>query len=233
MHASLDPSEFTRSPWALQCQSRSPTSSPQPGPTCSRIRPTSLVLQEFDDHMASFLIKECGHYCYPSPKVFWANALPEYLSYYRAILVAVIVATVAANIYLALTTGQTLFSTLCTWSGEWKSWLKAQHSKHKDHGIGSHCFTANRWGKSGNSDRLFSWAPKITVDSACSHEIKRCLILGRKVMTNLDSLLKSWDITLLTKVCVVKVMVFPVVLDGYESWTVKKAEHQRIDAFEL
>ena len=74
---------------------------------------------------------------------------------------------------------------------------------------------------------------KITVDSACSHEIKRCLILGRKVMTNLDSLLKSRDITLLTKVHVVKVMVFPVVLDGYESWTVKKAEHQRIDAFEL
>ena len=71
------------------------------------------------------------------------------------------------------------------------------------------------------------------MDSACSHEIKRCLILGRKVMTNLDGLLKSRDITLLTKVRVVKVMVFPVVLDGYESWTVKKAEHQRIDAFEL
>lgn len=70
MHASLDPSEFTRSPWALQGQSRSPTSSPQPGPTCSRIRPKSLVLQEFDDHMATFLIKECGHYSYPSPKVF-------------------------------------------------------------------------------------------------------------------------------------------------------------------
>ena len=155
MHASLDPSEFTRSPWALWCESRSLASSPQPSPTCSRIRPKSLVLREFDDHMATFLIKECGHYSYPSPKVFWANALPEYLSYYRAILVVVIVATVAVNIYLALTTGQTLFSTLCTWSGEWKSWLKIQHSKNKDHGIGSHCFMANRWGKSGNSDRLY------------------------------------------------------------------------------
>ena len=66
---------------------------------------------------------------------------------------------------------------------------------------------------------------KITADSDCSHEIKRCLILGRKVITNLDSVLKSRDITLLTKVYVVKAMVFPVVLDGYESWTIKKAEH--------
>ena len=74
---------------------------------------------------------------------------------------------------------------------------------------------------------------KITADSDCSHEIKRCLILGRKVITNLDSVLKSRDITLLTKVYVVKAMVFPVVLDGYESWTIKKAEHQRIDAFKL
>ena len=74
---------------------------------------------------------------------------------------------------------------------------------------------------------------KITADGDCSHEIKRCLILGRKVITNLDSVLKSRDITLLTKVYVVKAMVFPVVLDGYESWTIKKAEHQRIDAFKL
>ena len=74
---------------------------------------------------------------------------------------------------------------------------------------------------------------KITADGDYSHEIKRCLILGRKVITNLDSVLKSRDITLLTKVYVVKAMVFPVVLDGYESWTIKKAEHQRIDAFEL
>ena len=74
---------------------------------------------------------------------------------------------------------------------------------------------------------------KITVDGDCSHEIKRCLLLGRKVMTNLDSILKSRDITLSTKVCLVKTMVFPVVMYGCESWTIKKAERRRIDAFEL
>ena len=74
---------------------------------------------------------------------------------------------------------------------------------------------------------------KITADGDCSHEIKRCLLLGRKVMTNLDSLLKSRDITLPTKVCLVKAMVFPVVVYGCESWTVRKAENKRIDAFEL
>ena len=74
---------------------------------------------------------------------------------------------------------------------------------------------------------------KITADGDCSHEIKRRLLLGRKVMTNLDSTLKSRDITLPTKVCLVKAMVFPVVMYGCESWTVKKAECQRIDAFEL
>ena len=74
---------------------------------------------------------------------------------------------------------------------------------------------------------------KITADGDCSHEIKRCLLLGRKVMTNLDSILKSRDITLPTKVRLVKAMVFPVVMYGSESWTIKKAEHQRIDAFEL
>ena len=74
---------------------------------------------------------------------------------------------------------------------------------------------------------------KITADGDCSHEIKRCLLLGRKFMTNLDSILKSRDITLPTKVCLVKAMVFPVVMYGCESWTVKRAEHQRIDGFEL
>ena len=74
---------------------------------------------------------------------------------------------------------------------------------------------------------------KITADGDCSHEVKRRLLLGRKVMTNLDSILKSRDITLPTKVCLVKAMVFPVVMYGCESWTVKKVEHQRIDAFEL
>ena len=74
---------------------------------------------------------------------------------------------------------------------------------------------------------------KITADGDCSQEIKRRLLLGRKSMTNLDSILKSRDITLPTKVCLVKAMVFPVVMYGYESWTIKKAEHRRIDAFEL
>ena len=74
---------------------------------------------------------------------------------------------------------------------------------------------------------------KITADGDCSHEIKRCLLLGRKVMTNLDSIFKSRNITLPTKVCLVEAMVFPVVMYGCESWTIKKAEHQRIDAFEL
>ena len=77
------------------------------------------------------------------------------------------------------------------------------------------------------------WGSKITADGACSNEIKRHLLLGRTVMTNLDSILKSRDITLLTKVCLVKDMVFAVVMYGCESWTVKKAEHQRIDTFEL
>ena len=74
---------------------------------------------------------------------------------------------------------------------------------------------------------------KITADGDYSHEIKRCLLLGIKVMTNLDSILKNRDITLPTKVCLVKAMVFPVVMYGCESWTVKEAEHERIDAFEL
>ena len=80
------------------------------------------------------------------------------------------------------------------------------------------------------SDFIFGGS-KITADSDCSHEIKRQLLLGRIVMTNLDSIFKSRDITLPTKVCLVKTMVFPVVIYGCESWTVKKAEHQRIDAF--
>ena len=91
----------------------------------------------------------------------------------------------------------------------------------------------NSWGNSGNSDTLFWGGSKITADGDCSHEIKRQLLLGRKVMTNLDSIFKSTDITLPTKVCLVKAMVFPVVMYGGESWTVKKAEHRRIDAFEL
>ena len=80
---------------------------------------------------------------------------------------------------------------------------------------------------------FISGGSKITADGDCSHEIKRRLLLGRKVMTNLDSIFKSRDISLPTKVCLVKVMVFPVVMYGYESWTVRKAEHRKIDAFEL
>ena len=89
----------------------------------------------------------------------------------------------------------------------------------------------NRWGNSGNS--VILGGSKITADGDCSHEIKRRLLLGRKVMNKLDSILKSRDITLPTKVRLVKAMVFPVVMYGCEGWTVKKAEHQRTDAFEL
>ena len=93
---------------------------------------------------------------------------------------------------------------------------------------------ANRWGNSGNSERLYCFlGSKITADVDFSHEIKRRLLLGRKVRTNLDGILKNRDITLPTKVHLVKAMVFPVVMYGCESWPIKKAEHWRIDAFEL
>ena len=85
----------------------------------------------------------------------------------------------------------------------------------------------NRWGNSGNSVRLLEGS-KITADGDCSHEIKRRLLLGRKVMTNLDSILKSRDITLSTKVCLVKGMVFPVVMYGCEIWTIKKADAEEL-----
>ena len=91
----------------------------------------------------------------------------------------------------------------------------------------------HRLGNSGNSIRLILGGSKISADGDCSHEIKRCLLLGRKVMTNLASIFKSRDITLPTKVCLVKAMVFPVVMYGCESWIVKKAERRRIDAFGL
>jgi len=92
---------------------------------------------------------------------------------------------------------------------------------------------ANRWGKNEHSDRLYFLGLQITADGDCSHEIQRHLLLGRKAMTNLDSLLKSKDITLPTKVHLVKAMVFPVVMYVCASWTIKKAECRRIDAFEL
>ena len=92
---------------------------------------------------------------------------------------------------------------------------------------------AHRWGNSVNSNRLYFGGSKITADGDCSHEIKRPLLLGRKAMTNLDSILKSRDIALPKKVCLVKTVVFPVTMYGFESWTIKKAEHRRINAFEL
>ena len=117
--------------------------------------------------------------------------------------------------------------------GEWKSWLKTQHLKNKYHGSWSHHFMANWWGKSGNCDRYSFLGSKITMDSDCTHRIKRCFLLGRKSVTKLDSILKSRDITLPTKVHLVKAMVFPVVMYGCERWTIKKTECWRIEAFEL
>ena len=97
---------------------------------------------------------------------------------------------------------------------------------------GSHDFMADRWESNENTDRLyFGGGSKITADGNCSHAIKRCLLLGRKVMTNLDRILNSRDITLPTKVCLVKAMVFLVIMYGCESWTMQKAEHRRIDDF--
>ena len=92
---------------------------------------------------------------------------------------------------------------------------------------------ANRWGNNGNSERLSFGVSKITADGDCSHEIKRCLLLGRNAMTNLDSILTSRDITLPTMLHLVKAVVFPVVMYGCESWTIKKAEGLITDAFEL
>ena len=90
----------------------------------------------------------------------------------------------------------------------------------------------NRWGNNGNSERLFSWAPNSLLMVTAAMKLGRFL-LGRKAMTNLDSILKSRDITLPTKVCLVKAMVFPIVMYGCESWTIKKAEHWRTDSFQL
>ena len=107
---------------------------------------------------------------------------------------------------------------------EWKSWLKTQHSKNEDYGFHSHHFIANRWGNNGNSGRFIFLGSKITADGACSHELRRRLLLGRKPMTNLDSVLKSKDINSSTKVHTVKAMVFPVAMYRYENWTIKNAE---------
>ena len=118
-------------------------------------------------------------------------------------------------------------------SSRYGNLFKAQHSENSDNGIQSHHFMANRQGNSANRGWLYFLGSKITADGDCRHEIKRCLLLGRKAMTDLDSILKSRDIILPTKVCLVKAMVCPAVMYGCESWTIKKAEHRRIDAFEL
>ena len=111
--------------------------------------------------------------------------------------------------------------------GAW-NWLETQHSK-----IWFHHFVTNRWGESGNSGRFSFLDSKIIAYCDCSHEINRPFLLGRKAMTNLDSVLKSRDITLPTKIHLVKAMVFPVVMHRCEHWTIKKAEYQRTDSFEL
>ena len=117
--------------------------------------------------------------------------------------------------------------------GEWKSRLKTQHQKTKIMASGPITSWEIDGGKVETVTDFIFLCSKITADGDCSHEIKKCLLLGRKAMTNLDSILKSRDISLGTKLCIVKAMVFPVVMYRYESWTVKKAEHQRIDPFEL
>ena len=120
--------------------------------------------------------------------------------------------------------------------GEWKSCLKLNIQKTKIMASGS-WEELRSWETNGETVETVSdfilGGSKITADGDCSHKIKRRLLLGRKVMTNLDSIFKSRDITLPKKVCLVRAVVFPVVMYGCESWTVKKAEHRRIDAFEL
>ena len=111
--------------------------------------------------------------------------------------------------------------------------LKLNIQKTKIMISGCYHFMANRWGAMETVTDFILGGSKITADADCSLEIKRCLLLGRKVMTNLDSILKGRDIILPTKVCLVKAMVFPVVIYGCESWTINKAECGRIDAFEL
>ena len=128
---------------------------------------------------------------------------------------------------------EVLKSLLMKMRGEWKSWLKTQHSNNEDHASGPiTSWQIDRETVETVRDVIFLGS-KTTADGDCGHEIKRHLLLGRKTMTNLDSILKSIDITLPTKAYLVKAMVFPVVMYGCESWTIKKAKHWRTDAFEL
>ena len=116
--------------------------------------------------------------------------------------------------------------------GGWKSWLKTQHSYNLKIMASSSITSWQIDGKTVETVREFIFLDsKITADDDCCHEIKRCSLLGRKVMMNLNSILKSRDITLPAKVCIVKAMVFPVIVYGCESWAIKKAERWRIDVF--
>ena len=124
------------------------------------------------------------------------------------------------------------------WVAIFFSQLKTRHSKNEDHGIWSHGiwshhFMENTWGNDGNRTDFLFLDSKITADGDCSHEIKRHLLLGRNAVTNPDSILKSRDITLPIKVCLIKDVFFPVVMYGWESWTIKKDERWRTDAFKL
>ena len=116
---------------------------------------------------------------------------------------------------------------------DFKSWLKTQYLKKLRSQYWPHHFIENTWGNNRNSNRLYFGGSKITANVDCSHKIKRRLLLGRKAMTNLDSMLKNRVITVASKVPLVKTMVFPVVMYRCESWTIKKAEQRRIYAFEL
>ena len=111
--------------------------------------------------------------------------------------------------------------------------LKLNIQKTKIMAFGLHHFMANRWGTEETVADFILWGSQITADGDCNHEIQRCSLLGRKAITNLDIVLKSKDVTLPTKVHLIRAVVFRVVMHGYESWTIKKAECRKIDAFEL
>ena len=136
----------------------------------------------------------------------------------------------ADDITLTAESKEELKSLLMNEKGEWKSWLKSQYSKNKDHGTSWQI----KREKLETMTTFILGGSKITANGECSHEIKRCLFLGRKAMRNLHSIFKSRDITSLTKVHIVKAMVFPAVIYRYESWTIRKLSGEELfDAFKL